>query len=167
MALYKVIDDWLPQQVHDNIHNYLVYSGKTMWCFMPFQTSVDYMGKEQCQFVIPIQESVYGLEDPDNVYQPILDKIKAEAWIRMKLNCTLKTDNHMESAYHTDRGFACMTAIYYINTNNGYTQFEHDGSKVNSVANRIVMFPSNVKHRGVTTTNTPFRMVLNLNYHPS
>ena len=56
------------------------------------------------------------------------------------------------------------TAIYYVNSNNGYTEFTD--CKVESVANRMVFFPSNTKHRGVNATNVKARYVINFNYFP-
>jgi hypothetical protein len=50
-----------------------------------------------------------------------------------------------------------------MNTNNGYTEFE-DGTKVESVANRIVTFPSVTKHRAVSQTDEQRRVVINFNY---
>ena len=163
MALHKVIDNYLPEEVHKRMYDYCVYSAKPMWSFMPTQTSVD---DDKPQFVIQIQNDLGGLTDPHNVWIPILDELQSLGFLRIKLNCTLNTQDPEPSQYHTDFPGDSHTAIYYINTNNGYTQFEHDGSQVNSIANRIVMFPSNLKHRGVSTTDTPFRMVMNLNYYP-
>ena len=57
------------------------------------------------------------------------------------------------------------TSVYYINTNNGYAEFEN-GEKVESVENRIVKFQSNLKHRGTTCTNEQTRVVINFNYLP-
>ena len=56
-----------------------------------------------------------------------------------------------------------MTAILYINTNDGYTVFE-DGTKIDSVANRICIFPYYLKHSGTTCTNANRRIALNINY---
>ena len=36
--------------------------------------------------------------------------------------------------------------IYYINTNNGYTKLE-DGTKVMSVANRLLLFDGSTSHK--------------------
>ena len=55
------------------------------------------------------------------------------------------------------------TSIFYVNTNNGYTKFE-DGTKVESVANRMVIFPSNMKHIGTSCTDEKTRVVINFNY---
>jgi len=55
------------------------------------------------------------------------------------------------------------TAILYMNTNNGYTKFE-DGTKVESVANRMITFPANMKHSGTSCTDEKTRVVINFNY---
>ena len=55
------------------------------------------------------------------------------------------------------------TGIYYVNTNDGYTVFE-DGTKIDSVANRICIFPYYLKHSGTTCTNANRRIALNINY---
>ena len=53
--------------------------------------------------------------------------------------------------------------IYYDNTSDGYTEFE-DGTKTQCVSNRLVKFPSNLKHRGVSQTDTRLKSVINLNF---
>ena len=55
------------------------------------------------------------------------------------------------------------TSIFYVNTNNGYTEFE-DGTKVESVENRLVTFSLNMKHRGTSCTDEKTRVVINFNY---
>ena len=55
------------------------------------------------------------------------------------------------------------TCIYYVNTCNGYTEFE-DGTIVESVANRMAVFSSSILHRGVTQTDTKVRCVINCNW---
>jgi hypothetical protein len=55
------------------------------------------------------------------------------------------------------------TAIFYINTNNGYTEF-NDGTKVDSVENRMLIFPSKLSHRAVAQTDEDQRIVINFNY---
>ena len=39
-----------------------------------------------------------------------------------------------------------------------------DGTKVPSVANTFVTFPSDIKHTGTTCTDQKFRSVINFNY---
>ena len=98
-----------------------------------------------------------------NNLSPIWDKLDPVSIVRCKANLNMKTTKHVASEYHRDVD-NCITAIYYVNTNNGYTEFESNGMKVDSVENRLIIFDSNEKHRAVTTTDTPRRSVINFNY---
>jgi hypothetical protein len=53
-------------------------------------------------------------------------------------------------------------AVYYVNDNNGYTALA-DGTKIESVKNRIVELPSLVSHTSSTST-TGVRVTVNFNW---
>ena len=105
------------------------------------------------------------------ILEPILVKIDPISLWRAKANLITKTPNIVENSYHIDMLFLksekkikqWTTSIFYINTNNGYTEFE-DGTKVESVANRMVTFPGNIEHRGTSCTDKKIRVVINFNY---
>ena len=98
-------------------------------------------------------------------------KIDAIGILRIKANLLMRTSEIIPHSFHTDyyttppsnRYDKVTTSIYYINSNDGYTEFE-DGTRIESVANRLVTFPQHMKHRGTTCTDQPFRMVINFNY---
>ena len=99
---------------------------------------------------------------------PTLRKINPVALIRIKANLSLSTKEVQKAGMHIDvedkdTPDSVRTSILYMNTNDGYTLFE-DGTKVESVMNRLVTFPHTTKHAGTTCTNAPFRMVINFNY---
>ena len=105
-----------------------------------------------------------------DVTKPILDRIKFLALHKVKANLEpLKkeryySDWHWDVVGDGDQPCNTMTtAIYYVNTCDGYTEFE-DGTKVDCVANRLAVFPSNLKHRGVSQQDTKVKCVINLNY---
>ena len=56
------------------------------------------------------------------------------------------------------------TAIFYINSNNGYTIFKDTKEKVKSVPNRLLKFDTRMKHSGVSSTDEKRRVVINFNY---
>ena len=64
---------------------------------------------------------------------------------------------------HVDYPFPHRNAVFSINTCDGYTKLE-DGTKVESVANRMVTFPGNIEHRGTSCTDKKIRVVINFNY---
>ena len=103
-------------------------------------------------------------------YKPVLDIFKKYIkWIALyRLNINLCPKIGSTSKFHTDTNGQeneekMTTAIYYLNTNNGYTEFE-DGTKVDSVGNRLVVFPTNTTHRAAGQTDTNKRIVINFNY---
>jgi len=85
------------------------------------------------------------------------------ALIRVKANLNPRTSSIITHGFHVDFKFPCTTAIYYANTCNGYTEFE-DGTKIESIANRMVTFPSSFRHSSTTCTDQKARLVINFNY---
>lgn len=99
--------------------------------------------------------------------EPIVDKLQISSLLRAQINLTPNTGRFNKPGFHVDVSESFlgkgMTAIYYINSNNGYTEFS-DGTVVESVENRICVFPNNTLHTGVSCTDSLYRLVLNLNW---
>jgi len=94
--------------------------------------------------------------------EPILERLKPKTLIRIKANLLGKTPTVTEHAYHTDFR-DCETAIFYINSNNGYTKFKN-GKIIKSEKNKLIQFNSNIEHGGSTCTDTNTRIVINFNF---
>ena len=85
---------------------------------------------------------------------------------RIKMNLTPRSMFNKSSGWHIDyEGYPEVknTAVYYLNTCNGYTKFKK-GGKVKSVANRMVIFDSQLYHQGYTCTDQKRRVVMNFNW---
>ena len=85
---------------------------------------------------------------------------------RIKVNLNPRTVFHQGSGWHIDAEkypHIKNTAVYYLNTCNGYTKFKK-GGKVKSVANRMVIFDSQLYHQGYTCTDQKRRVVMNFNW---
>ena len=97
------------------------------------------------------------------------DALNVKTMIQMRLNCTTAADKNYQGGFHTDfyddqpHIDKLKTAVLYLNSNNGGTQIQ-DGQFIQSVANRVVIFPTTQPHAGVWATNKKLRFVLNLNY---
>ena len=98
--------------------------------------------------------------------------LDAVAWVRIKINLTLKDQGSTIWGWHTDYDglgnkpqYANMkTSIFYLNNTNGPTVFK-DGSEVDCVRNRLLTFPSNTIHSGRShTEGDNKRIVINFNY---
>jgi hypothetical protein len=101
-------------------------------------------------------------------FKPMLEKLKVRNLVRIKLNLNPRTFFHSGGGWHVDYTDNdpfphTKTAVFYLNTNNGWTEFKK-GGKVKSKSNRIVIFDSSLKHQGVTCTNQNRRVIVNLNY---
>ena len=95
---------------------------------------------------------------------PLLDKINPKALVRIRANCNTITDRIIEHGYHTDvpSGANCITSIFYLNTNNGYTEFENK-TKVQSKENTLILFAGHLAHRSINQTDKNIRINLNIN----
>ena len=118
------------------------------------------------QLIHNFYESPATISEAINTINPIMNIINPRILIRIKANLTPRADKVVEHGFHRDVEppiVGAITSILYLNTNNGYTAFE-DGTKIPSVANTFVSFPSGMKHTGTTCTDVKFRGVINFNY---
>ena len=83
--------------------------------------------------------------------------------IRIKMNAYPHTDVVKEHEKHIDFDYEHTGAIFSLNTCDGYTKFS-DGTKVESLANRIVFFDASKKHQSTTTSNAKLRYNINFNF---
>lgn len=164
----QVIDNYLPQQDFLKLQEF--FENHLMWQFSPFVTNNPLQGKtprdDEFQFVHIFYYPNKGVvsQRVDQI-TPLVNKLVPRILVRIKANLNTRTDHIVQRDWHVDYDLGNKTAIYYVNTNDGYTAFE-SGEKVESVANRIVIFDGHKRHAGTTCTNHKQRIVLNLNYFP-
>jgi len=141
------------------------------WYFSPCKVEGEDQSTSPGQFFHLIyKDNIPRSEFFGSHFLPIISTLDISILSRIKLNLNPRLQEPFYSDFHVDmRALAedvapkLTTSIFYIGTNNGYTEFE-GGTKVKSVANRLVSFPLNIKHRGVTQTDEQRRMVINFNY---
>ena len=98
---------------------------------------------------------------------PILNKLQVKAPIQVRANlspsCFYKKPT---SAFHVDYNYKCTSAILYLNTCNGGTEFKIDDKIkfIKSEENKIVIFDSSIEHRGTKSTDQDFRYLISFNY---
>jgi len=171
----QIIDNFLPEDHFKNLYDFFMGTGM-IW---NYNDMVDYPGENEDQFQFThtffTSYEQKGFVSPlSDVVRPFLDLLKVKVLIKIKANLILKGESHMEGRFHYDHELVgsrlpdgtltSYTAIYYINTNNGYTLFKDGNYKVDSVANRLVIFDSTKLHKAVNCTDERRRIVINFNY---
>lgn len=104
---------------------------------------------------------------------PVVRKLNVFSLTHMKANLTtIVPEEKRWGQYHVDNEHMreeildkVLTAVFYLNDNNGGTQFEETGDIVEAKRNRIVIFRNSMKHRIVRHTEGDYqRIVLNISF---
>jgi len=163
--MIQVIDNFLDDNSSKHLHDGML-SSSFPWFLC------DKIVLKQPTDNIQFTHIFYGEGEPKSqFYQElvnigILAKLNASALVKVKSNIQLKSHSIIKNPLHVDNSHAnCITGIYYVNTNNGYTYFEN-GEVVESICGRMVLFPSNMIHGGTTCTDQKYRCVINFNFYP-
>ena len=176
--MIKIIDNFLDKELNKQLYNLLI-DDKFNW----------HIAKEMVKGDDNSNWFFYhtGIEDQkictksnifNSVFHPVLSAIEKHrhfpydylknndrfprAW-RAKINCYTKNKDFKFSNWHTDNIKNHLVAIYYINSNNGFTELKDKG-KIESKANRLVLFSGDIEHRAVGHTDTNVRLNMNINY---
>jgi hypothetical protein len=165
----KIEDNFLAQDEFDKLQNFLMGDVFSWY----YNNAIDYVDDvDRFQFI----HTFYKFGKPQSAFMEELGSIlcilQPLSLLRIKANLLTKTPKIIENEFHIDLGILdnypeklkqWTTSIFYVNTNNGYTKFE-DGTKVESVANRMITFPANMKHHGTSCTDEKIRIAINFNY---
>ena len=162
--MISVKDNYLNETEYQTLYN-IITGVDFPWCFNSYKLGKsDETDLEGFQFV----HIFYNLSEVTSpgikILEPILTKLKYKALIRIKLNLNPYSQKLIVWSYHQDQDYKAKAAIYYLNTNNGYTLFKKGNKKINSVKNRMVFFDTDEYHLSTNSTDCKNRLVLNFNY---
>ena len=163
--MIEVFDDYLPLEVFKTIKEY-VLSEHIPWYFSSKSVYED----DNCpQFSHTLYGDFEPISDVWSIIRPVMATLDPIGLYRIKFNSTPRTSEIIKKPLHYDISDAegnvpnYNVCIIYINDNNGYTYFE-DNQKVESKANRAVIFSGDVLHAGTSCTDSNTRVVLNIDY---
>ena len=173
----EIVDDFLSEETFDELQTFFM-GNDIDWHFIPFIVYSDERetGENKFQFEHIFYRNNAPSSAKYNILFPLLNKIRPVSMWRIKANLLTITPNNVQQDFHIDVGGLSneklnqlTTAIFYLNTNDGYTEFqdgriEMENTKVKSVANRFVTFPASLNHRGASCTDEKTRVVINFNY---
>ena len=171
--MISIQDNFLSEQEHQALYN-VVTDEFFPWCFTSYiigsklekaeRLEEEENNLEAFQLVHVFYNDSQIVSKAFSILNPLVKKLNHQTLVRIKLNLNPYSQKLMIGGYHRDQNFKCKAAIYYLNTNNGYTLFKKGKKKVNSVKNRIVFFDTEAYHLGTNSTDCKNRLVLNFNY---
>ena len=163
----KIEDNFLKQEEFEKIQKLMDEPSPFPWFYadrIVFEDDVD-----KFQFIHAFYDNHMPMSPFTKELDSIINIIQPFSIFKIRAKLLTRTPEIVESSFHVDFLMAeekrkqWTTSIFYVNTNDGYTKFE-DGTKVESVANRMLTFPANMKHCGTSCTNERRRIVINFNY---
>ena len=165
---YEVIDNFLPSDVFTELYKTLLSCNydepKPLWQYVPSITQND---KNWKVFnLVHMVMDTHHLDRISPLYNniaPHIESLNIKSLIRIKINMYPNTQETYEHGMHTDFPFPHIAALLSINTCNGYTKLE-DGTKIDSVENRMLIFDASKDHCSSTCTDQPVRVNININY---
>jgi hypothetical protein len=162
MNTYKVIDNFLDK------NDFLIIKNTLESHDFPY-----YLQKEineqhdkndlSCYFTHLLFSQDKGYSNYFNIVEPLIQKLKVKALIRVKVNLYPKTEKIENHKTHKDYPYKHKGVLFSINTNNGGTILG-DNTKIDSIENRILFFDPSENHNSTTTSNSKFRVNININY---
>ena len=160
---YNIIDNYLSKNEFLKIKNEIVDNEYFPWYFNNCKSGKDKNKPLDYQLVHGFFKDNVTNSFYFNKLDCLIKRLKIKKLIRVKANLNPISHKLIKFEKHQDtyeKGFT--SAIFYLNTNNGYTKIEN--KKIQSIENRIVIFPSDVYHFGTNATNLSNRIVINFVY---
>ena len=162
-SMYKIQDNALPTEQWRAIHDLCANSNRLPYYL---SNSVANEGEDyanQYYFTHQFYDN-YNVNSPEfDVIFPLVELLAPSALVRIKANLYPSTHSIIVHDPHTDFDFNHRAALYMVNTCDGYTTMS-DGTRIDSVANRIVFFDPQQLHSSSTTTDARYRITINFNY---
>lgn len=162
MANFEIIDNFLPEHEFLAIKTMMLNNKDFPYYFF---SDVSYEGTEleKTMYFVHMFYVNHGTSNFYSVVHPLIEKLNAHALIRVKGNLYPNIGECVEDVAHIDYPFEHKGALYFINTNNGVTILD-DGTRINSVANRLLKFEPHTLHNSTFCTDAKVRVNININY---
>lgn len=162
----EVIDNFLEEDIFNKIQSSF-FGSELPWYYYNFKVD-ELESNGNVLYQSQMVHLFYNENMPSQflpLVSPIINLLDVASLIKVKANLTTAWGSIERFSSHIDNSYKnAKTAVFYLNDNDGYTEFTDLKERVNSVANRIVIFPSGTNHLGTTHTNSKSRIVLNINF---
>ena len=173
MSKTQIIDNFLNKDDFEELKIFLM-SPRSQWRFVDFIVHKDGRDQDKDGYFVhsftdrdPISFLERFTVSPDyqkvnRLMDCIKKKVNYRQILRVRSSLYPRREDQKQDPFHIDYNFNHKVCIFYVNTNNGFTLFEN-GEKVNSVANRLMIFDGLEKHCSVVQTDTSARYIININ----
>ena len=158
----EIIDNFLGPEKFKNLQN-TVLDVNFPWYAYTGVTEIDSIQKDHWSFFHLFYQDFEANSPFFKSIADILDELGVKGLIRSKANLYPRSNEIVEHDFHYDYEYSHKSGLYSLNTNNGFTMME-DGEKINSVANRMVLFDASKLHKSTTCSDENYRVNIVLNY---
>jgi hypothetical protein len=161
---YKEIYNFLSKKEFNKTKNFLT-SSTMPWYYNKHQV---YQKKDFSQFThrFYFNDKVETWPEIYDTVSLIINKLKPDKLLRVKANLIINRGKNIAGDFHVDSNEPDLKiAIYYVNTNNGYTLLDPKHKiKINCEENKLLVFDGKILHSAVSQTDEDQRIVFNINY---
>ena len=172
----KVIDKFLPTNEYIILKD-IFKSEELPWYYASGISAKDSTNQltnplDNYYFVHLLYANMMILSQHFDAVRPIVEKalskhlgIDFNQITRIKANMYTRTEEVQTHPFHSDTNeiAGLKGALISLNTCDGYTGFE-DGTQVDSVENRCIIFDSTKQHHSTSCSNAPYRLNINVNF---
>ena len=161
-----IIDNFLPEEVFDELQKELVWNKLVKWALLYEVTHEQENNLEDFCLVNMVFNQGKCFNAPLWMFfeKHIFKLLDAKAFLRIKVNFYPHTHELTTHSIHQDYAFDHKGMILSLNTCNGGTVMQETGEKFGSEANRAFFFNPKDYHASTTTTNQKGRFNIIFNY---
>lgn len=152
---HKIIDNFLDNDVFSKLFIYLTTPQATAW----YQN--DNLGTINFSHLLFSNMRINS--EKFELIRPLIEKLQVKALLRASAYLYFQTAKieKIKPILHYD--FDHMSAIFFLNTNNGYIMLD-DKNKIQAVENRVVVYPTKSLTLITNCTNNLHNATIELDY---
>mgnify|MGYP003138462448 CR=1 FL=1 len=166
---YQIIDnfldthefEFLQTKVMEQEHSW--YYGESVADELKYENEAYFMHLYYMDMPEKIKDRLPTKSESFDLVKPIIRKIDHNFLLRVKANLYGRTETLKHHPDHQDYHFEHMGAVFYVNTNDGFTVLD-DGTEIGSIENRLLLFNGATMHHSTTCTDKKRRVTINFNF---
>ena len=159
----RIIDNFLPDKNLKTIKD-IIMGQYFPWYYQP---NISFTKEKSKDNLFYMYHLFYSKNKPSDYYNVIKENlinfIEVKSLIRVKANFYPNQNIKKLNEMHRDYDFKHKGAIFSVNTNNGGTILK-DGTKIDSIENRMLFFDPSIEHDSENCTDQKTRVNININY---